>query len=124
MGRDDPAAVVHADLFDELAQEFFGLFGSLGRKDGFDLVSEVGKLGRVGRRVPVWGELPVEVGLVGVECFEALAEATDALLAAGLSAQLGGYPAPIRCRRTSLTASASIPGHRTHELSDRGCAQP
>jgi len=74
---------VHADLFDELAQEFFGLFGTLACKRVLDLVGKADEFGRVGRCVPVCGELPGEVGGVGVEGFEAVTEAADALLADG-----------------------------------------
>jgi hypothetical protein len=41
VGGDDPAAVVYLDVFDEQAEEFFGLFGVFVGDDGFELVGNV-----------------------------------------------------------------------------------
>jgi hypothetical protein len=71
MDGDDPAAVVHSYLFDELAEQFFGLFVSLGHEDAFDPVGKTFELCLVRGCVPVCGGLAGEVGFVGVECFEA-----------------------------------------------------
>ncbi|MEW6582184.1 MAG: hypothetical protein AB1416_05430 [Actinomycetota bacterium] len=77
-GRDDSAAVAHADLFDEQAEEFFGLFGAF---VGKDLVELVGEGGRVRRRVRLCGERASEFAFLLAEGLEALTVATDAFLA-------------------------------------------
>ena len=64
VGRDDPAAVVDADLLDEQAEEFLRLLGALIREDLLKLVGEVGESGGLGRRVRLCGKPAAEVGFL------------------------------------------------------------
>lgn len=75
IGRDDPAAVVYADLFDEQAEEFFGLLRALGREDLLELVGEVGEGGAVGRCVGSCGEPAGQLGFLLTESLDAVAVA-------------------------------------------------
>jgi hypothetical protein len=79
---------VYLDVFDEQAEEFFGLFGVLVGDDLFELVGEPCEGGAVGRCVRVCGEAGGEVGFSFAERFEAVTVATDAVLE-----EVGGKPA-------------------------------
>jgi hypothetical protein len=61
---------VHADLFDEQAEEFLRLFRAFGGKELAELVGEAGEGGRVGRRVRLCGEPVGEVGWVDAVAVE------------------------------------------------------
>jgi hypothetical protein len=77
----DPAAAINADLLDEQAEKFFGLFGVFVGEDVIDFLGEAGEGGRVRRRVRPCGEPAREIGLLLAEGLEALTVATDAFLA-------------------------------------------
>jgi hypothetical protein len=83
IGRDDSAAVVHADLFDEEPEQFLHLFGAFGGEDLVEFVGKAGEGGRVRRRVRLCGERSGEVGFLLAEDLKALTVATDAFLAEG-----------------------------------------
>ena len=72
---------MHADLFDEQAEEFLRLFRSFGGEDLVELVGEAGEGGGVRRRVHLCGERLGEVGFQFAEGLEAATVATDAFLA-------------------------------------------
>jgi hypothetical protein len=64
IGRDDSAAVVHADLCDQQPEEFLRLFGALRGEDLVELVGEAGEGGGVRRRVRLCGQRSGEVGFL------------------------------------------------------------
>jgi hypothetical protein len=72
---------VHADLFDEEAEEVLGLFGAFGGEDLVELGGELGEGGRVRRRVRLCGKPACEVGFLLAQGIYALTVATDAFLA-------------------------------------------
>ena len=72
---------MHADLVDEQAQEFLGLFRVSSGDDLLELVGEADEGGRVRRRVGLCGEPAGELGVVATERFEAVTQAVDPLLA-------------------------------------------
>jgi hypothetical protein len=72
---------VYANLFDEQAEEFFRLFGTLVAEDLVELVCEAGEGGRVRRRVRLCGEPSGKLGFLFAERLQAFTVATDAFLA-------------------------------------------
>jgi hypothetical protein len=72
---------VHADLFDEQAEQFFRLLGVPVCDDFVELVGEAGEGGAVRRRVRLCGEPAGEVGFLLAEHLKAVTVAADALVA-------------------------------------------
>jgi len=77
---------VHADLFDEQAEELLRLLGACGCEDFVEFVGEVRRRGRrappcPAACAPVCGEPASEVGFLLAQGLEALTVATDAFLA-------------------------------------------
>jgi hypothetical protein len=72
---------VHADLFDEQAEEFFGLLTVAVGNDLVEFVGEAGEGGTVERRVRVCGDACREVGFLPAKRIEALTVAAYALVA-------------------------------------------
>jgi hypothetical protein len=74
---------VHADLFDDQAEELFRLLRAFVGKELVELVSEAGEGRRVRRRVRPCGETAGKVSFLFAEDLESLTVATDAFLAEG-----------------------------------------
>jgi hypothetical protein len=101
---------VHADLFDEQAEDF--LLRACGREDLVEVVGEAGEGGRVRRRVRPCGECPGEVGFIAAQHFEALTVATRPILR------------PVRRCVGERSLNQSTVAVQLGELRENGCLEP